>query len=90
MVRKVDGAIEIALQQLIETGNPMRDASEEAIDLIAGPDGVSLMQALLEEIFSTATLVERERHLEVWPHKRLGCQDYAHGYPLGPQLVGFL
>ena len=43
MDRKSNSAIEIAAQQLMETGNPMRDASDEAIELIPSPVGVSLM-----------------------------------------------
>ena len=79
MDRKVDSAVEIAMQQLMETHVPMRDAAEEAIDRMA--EGKSPMQAIFEAMLNAAMLIERERHLEAGPHERAeGRQGYANGF----------
>lgn len=79
MYRKPDSAIEIAMQQLMETQGPMRDATEEAIDRMA--EGKSPMQALFEAMLNAAMRLERERYLEAGPHERAeGRQGYANGF----------
>ena len=81
MDRKVDSTVEIAMQQLMETHVPMRDAAEEAIDRMA--EGRSPMQALFEAMLNAAMLIERERHLEARPHERAeGCQGYDEALDL--------
>ena len=79
MDRKIDSAIDIAMQQLMETHAPMRDAAEEAIDRMA--EGKSPMQALFEAMLNAAMLIERERYLKAGPHERAeGRQGYANGF----------
>ena len=57
----------------------MRDAAEEAIDLMA--QGISPMQALFGAMLNPAMLIERERHLEARPHERAeGRQHHANGF----------
>ena len=79
MDRKINSAIEIAMQQLMETNAPMRDAAEEANARMA--EGKSPMQALFGAMLNAAMLIERERYLEAGPHERAeGRQGYANGF----------
>ena len=83
MDRKVDGAVEITMQQLMETHVPLRDAAEEVIDRMA--EGKSPMQALFEAMLNAIMPIERERHLEACPHERAGGrQRYANPGPARP------
>ena len=56
MGRKVNSAVEIAMQQLMETHVPKRDATKEAIDRMA--EGKSPMQVLFEAMLNAAMLIE--------------------------------
>ena len=82
MDRKPDSAIEIAMQQLMERDAPTENAVEDAVDLMAGPEGTSPTQALLGAMLSAAMLIERERHLGADPHER--AEAIGSGRPARP------
>ena len=84
MDRKVDGAAEIAMQQLMETHVPIRDVAEEAIDRMA--EGKSPMQALFEAMLNAIMPIERERHLEACPHERASATPTRGGHDLIRQV----